>query len=64
MTNEELLEEFYWKAHHFGVFENFRKDVSLKLKKSTDVENITVVESVYNDYIKNGLISEASHNID
>jgi len=63
MTNEELLEELYWKAHHCGVFENFRNDVSLRLKDAINVEIIHVVESVYYEYIKNGLISEVLCNV-
>jgi hypothetical protein len=56
MTNEELIEEIYWTAHQHGVIDTFRDEVCVRLKNTTNNNSILVIEEVYYEYIKNGLI--------
>jgi len=56
MTNEELIEEIYWTAYQYGVIDTFRDEVCVRLKNTTNNNSILVIEEVYYEYIKNGLI--------
>ncbi len=58
MTNEEIIEELYWAAHISGVFNEFSTEVTSKLLDKNEMDRISVVESVYYQYVNNGLISK------
>lgn len=58
MTNEKLIDDLYWSAHYSGVFEKFRDDVSKKINENQNSDRISIIESVYNQYVNNGLINE------
>jgi hypothetical protein len=56
MTNEEIIEELYWSAHRAGVFQEFSLEVNNRLKLVRPENRIGVVEQVYREYRKDGLI--------
>ena len=61
MTNEDLVEEIYWSAHQHGVFEMFYNEVNNHLKKTTINDKSVIVEKVYYEYRKRGLIGELNN---
>ena len=56
MTNEEIVEELYWAAHRAGVFQEFSLEVNNRLKSVRPENRNEVVENVYREFRKNGLI--------
>jgi hypothetical protein len=47
MTNEEILEEIYFKAHKKGFIDKFREEVDkLKLERS-DLSRVDVAQRAY-----------------
>lgn len=61
MTNEEIVEEIYWSAHNSGLFDEFSSKVNNRLKSldmSKNIERINVVEEVYYEFVKSGLIKQ------
>lgn len=58
MTNEEIIEELYYTAFTHGVIESFRQDVGLKAQTNSEkLDMVTIVEEVFNSYVKEGLIN-------
>jgi hypothetical protein len=61
MSNEEHVEEMYYFAHISGVFQEFSNEVT-KLKKNDPKKNLSeIVENVFDDFIKEGLIQSDLH---
>lgn len=47
MTNEEIVEELYWKAHQKGLFNEMRDEVSRLNKEYPKMSSIERVELGY-----------------
>jgi hypothetical protein len=61
MSNEEHVEEMYYFAHISGVFKEFSDEVN-KFKKNNPKKVFSeVVENVFDDFIKEGLIQSDLH---
>jgi hypothetical protein len=56
MTNEEHIEEMYYSAHISGVFTEFSDEI-VKIKNNDPKRNFSeVVESVFDEFVKEDLI--------
>lgn len=56
MSNEEHVEEMYYFAHISGVFKEFSNEVT-RIKNSTPKREFSaVVEDVFDEFVREGLI--------
>jgi hypothetical protein len=63
MSNEEHVEEMYYFAHISGVFKEFSNEVT-KIKNIDPKRNFCeVVESVFNEFVSEGLIYSDLHEL-
>jgi hypothetical protein len=61
MSNEEHVEEMYYFAHISGVFKEFSNEVT-KIKNIDPKRNFCeVVESVFDEFVNEGLINTEVH---
>jgi hypothetical protein len=61
MSNEEHVEEMYYFAHISGVFKEFSNEVT-KIKNIDPKRNFyEVVESVFDEFVNEGLIHSDVH---
>ena len=61
MSNDEHVEEMYYFSHISGVFKEFSDEVN-KFKKNNPKKDFSeVVENVFDDFIKEGLIQSDLH---
>ena len=61
MSNEEHVEEMYYFAHISGVFKEFSNEV-IRIKNNDPKKNFSeVVQDVFDEFVKEGLIHSDLH---
>lgn len=56
MSNEEHVEEMYYFAHISGVFKEFSNEVTRIKNSAPKREFSAVVEDVFDEFVREGLI--------
>lgn len=56
MSNEEHVEEMYYFAHISGVFKEFSNEVTRIKNSNPKREFLSVVEDVFDEFVREGLI--------
>ena len=56
MSNEEHVEEMYYFAHISGVFKEFSNEVTRIKNNNPKKEFSAVVEDVFDEFVREGLI--------
>jgi hypothetical protein len=52
MTNEKIHEDYGWAAHKHGFFEEWREEISKRIKQEKHAERATISMEVYREIIK------------
>jgi len=61
MSNEEHVEEMYYFSHISGVFKEFSNEV-IRIKNNDPKKNFSeVVQDVFDEFVKEGLIHSDLH---
>jgi hypothetical protein len=47
MTNEQILEELYFKAHKNGFIDNFRSEIEILRKENKSASHLELAECAY-----------------
>ncbi len=47
MTNEQILEELYFKAHKNGFIDNFRSEIEILRKENKSASHLELAEFAY-----------------
>lgn len=61
MSNEEHVEEMYYFAHLSGVFKEFSNEISRLKNNDIRIPLCEVVQNVFEEFVRKGLIQLKSH---